>query len=114
MYQKLKVGQIVVGTVSGITNYGIFVNINHKYNGLIHISEVSDNYVKDLNEYVKVGEEISCKIIEIDKKFKKIKLSLKKVNRSLNNKFENIQFQNLRKMLPKWIDLKIKEIKKRP
>lgn len=35
MYQKLKVGQIVVGTVSGITNYGIFVNINHKYNGLI-------------------------------------------------------------------------------
>ena len=51
-----KVGDIVKGQVSGITNYGIFVHIDLSYNGLIHISEVSNEYVSDLNKFVKMGE----------------------------------------------------------
>ena len=51
-------GDIIEVTVTGIENYGIFVSVNDEYTGLIHISEIDNNFVKDINDYVKIGEKI--------------------------------------------------------
>ena len=63
---KYEVGNIVTGNVTGIEKYGIFVSLDEYYSGLIHISEISDNFVRDVNDYVKYGDTIKAKIIEVD------------------------------------------------
>ena len=64
--ESYKVGSIIKGQVTGIEKYGIFVNIDPWYDGLIHISEVSRTFVKNIHDYVKIGETIYCQILEID------------------------------------------------
>ena len=73
----LEVGQIVEGKVSGITGFGAFVDLNSGETGLVHISEVARNYVKDINEHLKVGQEVKVKVLSLDEKGK-ISLSIKK------------------------------------
>lgn len=77
-----KIGEIVEGKVTGIQPYGAFVLMDRNVNGLIHISEISDGYVKDINRYIHVGDTVRVKIIEIDLSTKQAKLSLKALNRS--------------------------------
>ena len=55
---EYKVGNIVKGTVNGIETYGAFINFDEYYSGLIHISEISDNFVKNINDFIKVGDEV--------------------------------------------------------
>ena len=55
---KYKVNDIVEGLVTGITEYGIFVSLDEYYSGLIHISEISDNFVRDINNFVKGEKDI--------------------------------------------------------
>ena len=55
---KYEKGKIVTGCVTGIEKYGVFVGLDEFYSGLIHISEISRNFVKDVNDYVSVGETI--------------------------------------------------------
>jgi len=74
---SIEVGSKVKGKVTGITNFGAFVEINDKKTGLVHISEVADSYVKDINDYLSVGDEIKVKIINVEKDGK-IGLSIKK------------------------------------
>ena len=74
---SIEVGSKVKGKVTGITNFGAFVKIENKKTGLVHISEVADTYVKDINDYLSVGDEIKVKIINIEKDGK-IGLSIKK------------------------------------
>lgn len=74
---SIEVGSKVKGKVTGITNFGAFVELAEKKTGLVHISEVADSYVKDINEYLSVGEEITVKIINVEKDGK-IGLSIKK------------------------------------
>ncbi|MCR1934852.1 S1 domain-containing RNA-binding protein [Clostridium tepidum] len=71
----LNAGSILEGTVVNITNFGAFVEIEGK-TGLVHISEVSDNYVKDIREYLKEQDKVKVKVISIDDKGK-ISLSIK-------------------------------------
>ena len=52
MTNELEVGNIIKGKVTGIENYGIFVQFENNYSGLIHISEVSEDFVRDINNYV--------------------------------------------------------------
>ena len=60
---KYRKEQIVEGVVTGIEDYGIFVNIDNEYTGLIHISEISDDFVRNINDYVNKGDIlINCKI----------------------------------------------------
>ena len=66
------------GTVSSITNFGAFVDIGGA-DGLIHISEISWQSVDNIEEFVKIGDEISAYIINIDQENKRISLSLKRV-----------------------------------
>jgi S1 RNA binding domain protein len=69
-------GSIVEGTVTGITNFGAFVELPDKQVGLVHISEIADAYVKDIKEYLKEKDKVQVKIISIDGKGK-IGLSIK-------------------------------------
>lgn len=62
---SIEVGSKVTGKVSGITHFGAFVDLGDNKTGLVHISEVSDRYVKDINEELKVGQEILVKVLTI-------------------------------------------------
>ncbi len=109
-----KVGDIVKGQVSGITNYGIFVHIDLSYNGLIHISEVSNEYVSDLNKFVKMGEIIYCQVIDVDEATLHLKLSIKNINyksESMPNtiKETRLGFLPLKENLDHWIKETLKE-----
>ncbi len=73
----LELGKIVDGKVSGITNFGAFIELPEGKSGLVHISEVSKDYVKDINEHLKVGDSVRVKITNIDPNGK-IGLSIKK------------------------------------
>lgn len=107
-------GRIVKGKVTGIKNYGIFVVFDNGYKGMIHISEVSNNYVQNLNDYAQIGEIIPSKIIEINYEKKMVKLSLKNLDYAFRReKHYNKEFEILNHMLPKWIDKKLKEIEKK-
>src|SRR5699024_3967206 len=74
---SIEVGSKVKGKVTGITNFGAFVKIEDKKIGLVHISEVADRYVKDINDYLSVGDEGKVKVIIIEEDGK-IGLSIKK------------------------------------
>ena len=74
---ELTVGQIVDGKITGITAFGVFLDIGEGKSGLVHISEVSRTYVSDLNEFVKVGDEVKAKILNIGEDGK-ISLSMKR------------------------------------
>ncbi|WP_368653565.1 S1 domain-containing RNA-binding protein [Ornithinibacillus sp. 4-3] len=73
----IEVGSKVKGKVTGITNFGAFVELDEKTTGLVHISEVADTYVKDINEHLTVGDEVTVKIINVEDDGK-IGLSIKK------------------------------------
>lgn len=113
---KFKVGDTVTATVTGLENYGIFVDLEDDYTGLIHISEVSDKFVSNLKDYVEIGEKINVLIIEVDDDNKKLKLSIKNTNYRISRKNTKIKetehgFATLESKLPNWIDEKIREIK---
>ncbi|MDR1719829.1 MAG: RNA-binding transcriptional accessory protein [Dysgonamonadaceae bacterium] len=73
----LKEGQVLPGIVTNITNFGCFVDIGIKENGLVHISEMADRYISDPSEVVSIHQHISVKILQVDKERKRIQLSMK-------------------------------------
>lgn len=75
--EKYQVGQILTGKVVQIKEYGAFVELEPGLDGLVHISEVAHKRVSDLNEELTIGEDVSTKILEIDKEKKRISLSIK-------------------------------------
>ena len=102
---KIKKGQIITGIVTGIQDYGIFVNISDDYKGLIHISEISDNYVRNINKYAEVGNNIKAKIIDINENKKELKLSIKDLNKSnFSIRETGNKFKPLKDNLDNWID----------
>jgi predicted RNA-binding protein with RPS1 domain len=112
-----KVGKIVKGTITGIQKYGIFVDLDNYYSGLIHISEISDFFVKDVNDYGKVGDIIYTKVIEVDEAQNHVKLSIKGVNYKIKPKKERKQikevgsgFKLLEENLKKFIVNKLEQI----
>ena len=72
----VEVGSKVQGKVTGITNFGAFVELPDGITGLVHISEVADSYVKDVNDHLKIGDQVEVKVIS--EKEGKIALSIKK------------------------------------
>ena len=74
---QLTVGEIVEGKVTGITNFGVFVDLGEGKSGLVHISEVARSYVNDINEFVKVNDVVKMKVLNISEDGK-ISLSIKK------------------------------------
>jgi small subunit ribosomal protein S1 len=77
---KYQPGQLVKGTVTKITNFGVFVGLENGLEGLLHISELADHKVENAEEIVKVGDEIEVKVLRVDAGERKIGLSRKRVD----------------------------------
>ena len=73
----LKEGMVLTGTVRNVIDFGAFVDIGVKHDGLVHISEMSDKYIKNPSEVVSVGDIVKVKVINIDKERQKVALSMK-------------------------------------
>jgi len=77
--EEVQVGTVVTKKISSIADFGIFVDMGHGLDGMIHISQVSKEFIKDLKEKFEVGQEITAEVIEISVADQKVKLSAKKV-----------------------------------
>ncbi len=101
----MKKGDIVKGRVTAIKPYGAFVKIDDSTDGLIHISEVSDNYVNDIEDYLSVGKTVKLKVLEV-KDNEKVALSYKRL-RTRKKRVEihlKSGFKPLKDVLEKWIE----------
>ena len=78
-FEDLKEGMVLTGTVRNITDFGAFVDIGVKHDGLVHISELSDKFVKKPSDIVSIGDIVKVKVIGIDNDRQKVKLSMKNV-----------------------------------
>ena len=76
-FEDLREGQILTGTVRNVTDFGAFVDVGVKHDGLVHISELSNSYVKNPSDVVSVGDIVKVKVIGIDMERQKVKLSMK-------------------------------------
>ncbi|MED3549502.1 S1 domain-containing post-transcriptional regulator GSP13 [Cytobacillus praedii] len=77
MSEKIEVGSVITGKVTGVQPYGAFVALDENTQGLVHISEVTHGFVKDINEFLKVGDEVNVKVLSIDEEAGKIGLSIR-------------------------------------
>ncbi len=76
--EDLNEGMMIKGKITNITNFGVFVNIGIKENGLIHISELADKFVSDPKDIVSLNQEVNVRVLNVDLVRKRIQLSLKK------------------------------------
>ena len=76
-FEDLIEGQVLTGTVRNVTDFGAFVDVGVKHDGLVHISEMSNSFVKNPSDIVAVGDIVKVKVIGIDKDRQKVKLSMK-------------------------------------
>ena len=118
-----QIGQIVEGKITGIQSYGAFVALEDHTTGLIHISEISDGYVKDISRFVRPNQKVKVKILDYDPNTKQAKLSLKAVrNIHTRNRRQpmtkpslppmTIGFQSIAMHLQEWIKEAEEEILK--
>jgi len=77
MSEKYEVGRELTGKVTGIQPYGAFVALDENTQGLVHISEITHGYVKDVSEHLAVGDEVKVKVLSVDEGAGKISLSIK-------------------------------------
>ncbi|MFJ8513667.1 S1 domain-containing post-transcriptional regulator GSP13 [Lysinibacillus xylanilyticus] len=77
MEKKYELGDVLTGKVTGIQPYGAFVALDEDTQGLVHISEITYGFVKDVSEFLSVGQEVEVKILEIDEDAEKISLSIR-------------------------------------
>ncbi|WP_034550953.1 CvfD/Ygs/GSP13 family RNA-binding post-transcriptional regulator [Carnobacterium funditum] len=110
-----KIGMIVKGRITGIQPYGAFVSLDKETQGLIHISECTHGYVKNLNEVLTVGDVMDVVILDIDEYTKKISLSLRvleerthfqyhsKKRKYRQEKTDRDGFDTIRELMPQWI-----------
>lgn len=89
MSHKFAVGDELSGKVTGIQPYGAFVALDASTQGLVHISEITYGFVKDIHEFLEVGQEVHVKVLDVDEKASKISLSIRALqeppNAYLNN-----------------------------
>ncbi len=116
---KYTKGKIVKGIVSGIESYGVFVKLDEYYTGLIHISEISNKYVKKITDYINIGDIVYSEILDIDEATTHLKLSIKNIDykpRKIKFPKKIIEtqtgFKTLEYKLPKWIEKSLNNIKK--
>ena len=115
--EKLKRNDIIKVTVTGVQKYGAFVNSEDEdYDGLIHISEISYGYVKNVNDYLKIGDTIYAEVVDINNDNNQLKLSIKDIDYKkdgtrLKRMAETKSgFTPLKDNLEMWINEKIKEL----
>lgn len=112
---KYEKGKVVSGCVTGVEKYGIFVGLDEYYSGLIHISEISDGFVRNIHDYVKIGETIKVKVLETDDETCQLKLTIKDIDYRMTKTkrckiIETYKgFSTLRDKLNVWIKDKYQE-----
>ncbi|MDP4183315.1 MAG: S1 RNA-binding domain-containing protein [Bacillota bacterium] len=121
----VEVGKIVEGKVSGITSFGAFIQLPEGKTGLVHISEVAEEYVKDIKSHLKDNQVVMVKIISVDKNGK-ISLSIKKAQEPRpiqrankpadidwnRNSIDNLSFEERLAKFMKDSDEKLHDLKK--
>ena len=112
---KFEIGELVIGKVETIRPYAVFMSFSDGRSGLLHISEISDAYIRDIDKYASVGDMIKVLIIDIDENNGFLRVSLKKVpEEEFYSTHENLkrnhvdvssdEFSSLAKKLPEWIE----------
>ena len=119
---EFQVGDIIVGEVTGLQPYGAFIRFPNDETGLIHISEISSFFVKNITDYVHINQHVRVKIIDILEDRNLYRLSLKQVAERRRQNIRKINYQSDRKKkvlishhdfsklqesLPKWIEKEI-------
>ncbi len=120
MTKKYEVGEVVTGKVTGIQPYGAFVALDENTQGLVHISEITYGFVKEIEEYLKIGDVLQVKILEIDETSEKISLSTRALQEAPPQKKKDSQprktlqdrvnendengFKSLKDKLQDWIE----------
>ena len=111
---KFEKGSIVKGTVTGIESYGVFLTFDNYYSGLIHISH---GFVKNITDFVNIGDIIYVKILEVDEETSHLKLSIKDIpykkgyHRKRKIQETSLGFKTLAYKLPIWIEENLKKSK---
>ena len=110
-----EIGDLVIGTITNIKPYAIFMSFEDGSQGLLHISEISDSYIRDIEKYGSKGDQLKIKILSIDPSNGFLRVSLKQVpieesfSTHSNGKRKapevtNEDFKQLEENLPKWIE----------
>jgi small subunit ribosomal protein S1 len=95
--ERFKVGDLVKGTVAKIASFGAFISLDGDIDGLIHISQLSEDHVEKVKDVIKVGDEVEARVIKVDKVERRIGLSIKAVNYSeADLKKESASFESLK------------------
>ncbi|MGE7623085.1 S1 domain-containing post-transcriptional regulator GSP13 [Viridibacillus sp. NPDC096237] len=120
MADKYVVGDVLTGKVTGIQPYGAFVALDENTQGLVHISEITYGFVKNIADLLSVGQEVQVKVLEIDEHASKISLSIRALQerppmkrkenaprKSLQARVDEkdaVGFNSLKEKLQDWID----------
>lgn len=116
MSKTFRIGDIVTAKVTGVQNYGIFLELDEDTQGLIHISECKHGYMDNVHDFVKVGQEVTAKVIDVDEFSNKISLSIRalekldvpdfpqRIKKNRKRYTPSIGFSSLAKKLPIWIE----------
>ena len=124
---EFQIGDIMVGKVTGVQNYGAFIRFPNDDTGLIHISEISSFFVRNVGDFVKIGQHVRVKIIDIVPEKKLYRLSLKQVAerrrqnvRKMNTQavparkkkiiISQVDFAPLQAKLPEWIEIELRKM----
>ena len=95
--EKYKIGDLVTGKVTKLASFGAFVQLQDDIDGLVHISQLSEDHVAKVKDVLKVGQEVEARVIKVDKVERRIGLSIKAANYSEEElKRESEAFDNLR------------------
>ena len=118
------VGEILHGKITRIVSYGAFLDFPNGQHGLLHISEVSEKFVRDIHTFLSVGDDVAVRVIAVDPVNNYLRLSLKNIpnESALTPKVSSkkkrvpipenqVDFAKLKEMLPQWIEQALKENK---
>ena len=116
MTQTYRIGDVITAKVTGVQPYGIFLALDEETQGLIHISECKHGYMDNVHDFVKVGQEVTAKVIDVDEFSNKISLSIRalekldvpdfpqRIKKNRKRYTPSIGFSSLAKKLPIWIE----------
>lgn len=99
MCRHSKRGDIVDVKITGIQPYGAFASLPDNCTGLIHISEISDNFVRSINNFMQVGETITVKVLDFDSQTNQARLSLKAIDTNYRRRAKRVYYKNPRRLI---------------
>ena len=111
-----KIGDVIIGKVNQIRPYALFLSFENGVNGLLHISELSDGYIRDIEKFGSIGDEIKVKVLSIDSSNGFLRVSYKAIpeeerysthdnSKKKIPEFDEADFSSLQEKLPQWIAL---------